>query len=80
MIAGGLIWFNPEWRLADPICSLLFAVLVIFTTSRITKQAVHILMQGRTHTHTHTRARAHQSTAWRSIPTVLVTADRRDAE
>ena len=76
MIAGGLIWFNPNWRLADPICSLLFAVLVIFTTSRITKQAVHILMQGGAHTRTHT----HQSIAWRSIPTVLVMGDCRDAE
>jgi hypothetical protein len=38
--------YNPEWKLADPICSFIFAVLVLFTTARITWQATHILMEG----------------------------------
>eukprot|EP00951_Prasinocladus_malaysianus_P012565 scaffold93738_cov42-Prasinocladus_malaysianus.AAC.2 len=32
MIAAALIWWKPEWRIADPIATLLFSGLVIWTT------------------------------------------------
>lgn len=46
MFAAGLIWYNPAWKLADPICSFIFAILVLFTTSRLIYKASHILMEG----------------------------------
>ncbi len=34
MIAAGLIWYDPEWKIADPVCTFFFSVLVLFTTSK----------------------------------------------
>ncbi len=44
MIAAGLIWYKPEWKIADPICSCLFALIVLATTPKILKQGLGILM------------------------------------
>ena len=44
MIAAGLIWYNPDWRLADPICSFVFGLIVLATTPRILLQAFEILL------------------------------------
>eukprot|EP00922_Rhytidocystis_sp_ex-Travisia-forbesii_P057420 GHVS01085043.1.p1 GENE.GHVS01085043.1~~GHVS01085043.1.p1 ORF type:complete len:472 (+),score=48.40 GHVS01085043.1:78-1493(+) len=46
MIAAGLIWWDPELKLADPICTLVFSVLVAFTTFSIIKEALNVLMEG----------------------------------
>jgi len=46
MIAAALIWHNPDWRIADPICTFLFSVLVLITTVRLIKQSVGVLMEG----------------------------------
>jgi len=46
MMAAALIWYEPRWRLADPICSFVFAILVLGTTTRLIWQASHILMEG----------------------------------
>lgn len=46
MIAAGLIWYDPKWKIADPISTLLFSVLVLFTTVRLLKEAINILMEG----------------------------------
>ena len=46
MIAAALIWWNPEWRLADPICTFLFSLLVLITTWRLIKQSIRVLMEG----------------------------------
>jgi Co/Zn/Cd efflux system component len=46
MIAAGLIWYNPSWNIADPICTFLFSVLVLFTTTRLLKQTIGVLMEG----------------------------------
>lgn len=45
MIAAGLIWWNPEWKIADPIATLIFSVLIIWTTKGIIMDIVNILMQ-----------------------------------
>lgn len=46
IIAGVLIiLFN--WNIADPIASVIVAVLIIFSGSRITRDAIHILMEGK---------------------------------
>ncbi|KAL4094386.1 hypothetical protein PRIC1_010047 [Phytophthora ramorum] len=30
--AGGLIWYKPEWQIADPIATFIFSILVLATT------------------------------------------------
>lgn len=46
MIAAALIWYEPSWYIADPICTLVFAVIVLFTTVRLVRQSVAVLMEG----------------------------------
>ena len=46
MLSGALIWWKPQWQIADPIATCIFAVLVMFTTSQLVKDSVHILMEG----------------------------------
>uniref|UniRef100_A0A1L8DEE3 Putative zn2+ transporter msc2 cation diffusion facilitator superfamily n=1 Tax=Nyssomyia neivai TaxID=330878 RepID=A0A1L8DEE3_9DIPT len=45
-IAAILIYFKPEWYLADPICTFIFSIIVVFTTVRILKDTLHVLMEG----------------------------------
>lgn len=46
MIAAGIIWYEPSYSLADPICTFIFCVLVMFTTVRLSLQAMHVLLEG----------------------------------
>lgn len=46
--AALLIYLNddkPEWEIVDPICTFLFAILVMFTTTHIVKDCVSVLME-----------------------------------
>ncbi|XP_013393812.1 zinc transporter 2 isoform X2 [Lingula anatina] len=45
LIASYIIYFKPEWKIADPICTFLFSVLVLFTTISVMKDAVYVLME-----------------------------------
>lgn len=46
IIAGVLIWlFN--WNIADPIASVIVAILVLISGWRVTKDSVHVLMEGK---------------------------------
>ena len=38
--------FQPEWKVADPICTFIFSVLVLFTTLNIMRDTMHVLMEG----------------------------------
>lgn len=38
---------QPEYKIADPICTFLFSVLVVGTTLPITKDVFRILMEGK---------------------------------
>ena len=40
MLAAALIWYNPNWAVADPICTVVFSFIVLFTTMRIMREAV----------------------------------------
>ncbi|KAI0243030.1 Zinc transporter 2 [Lamellibrachia satsuma] len=44
--ASIIIYYKPEWKLADPICTFLFSVLVLVTTITILKDIVLVLMEG----------------------------------
>jgi len=45
-IAALVIYFKPTWKIADPICTFLFSILVLFTTFTIMKDIVVVLMEG----------------------------------
>ncbi|XP_032225580.2 zinc transporter 2 [Nematostella vectensis] len=45
-VAALIIWFKPEWAIADPICTFIFSIIVLFTTLAILKDALIVLMEG----------------------------------
>ncbi|CAH3182125.1 unnamed protein product [Porites evermanni] len=46
LIAAYIIKFKPEWKLADPICTFVFSLVVLITTLNILKETIHVLMEG----------------------------------
>ncbi|WP_029268318.1 cation diffusion facilitator family transporter [Virgibacillus alimentarius] len=46
-IVAGLLIFFFNWNIADPIASVLVSVLILYSGIRITKDAIHILMEGK---------------------------------
>ena len=44
VIAAVIIWVKPEYHIADPICTFIFSVLVLFTTWSVLKQAFFALL------------------------------------
>ncbi|XP_060938159.1 proton-coupled zinc antiporter SLC30A2-like [Limanda limanda] len=46
LLAATVIHFWPEYKVADPICTFFFSVLVLGTTLPVTKEVLRILMQG----------------------------------
>mmetsp|Transcript_40348 Transcript_40348/g.64816 ORF Transcript_40348/g.64816 Transcript_40348/m.64816 type:complete len:248 (-) Transcript_40348:503-1246(-) len=46
MIAAAIIWYNPKMRVVDPICTFVFALIVLCTTFNAVRSQVHILMEG----------------------------------
>lgn len=45
MVAGAIIWYKPEWRVVDLLCTLLFSVVVLATTIRMLRDIVEVLME-----------------------------------
>ncbi|XP_055339557.1 proton-coupled zinc antiporter SLC30A2-like isoform X2 [Paramacrobiotus metropolitanus] len=46
LIAAYIIYYKPEYRIVDPICTFLFSVLVLFTTVTIMRETLNVLMEG----------------------------------
>ncbi|XP_068194843.1 proton-coupled zinc antiporter SLC30A2-like [Antennarius striatus] len=46
LLAATIIHFWPEYKVADPICTFLFSILVLGTTLQFTKDVFRILMEG----------------------------------
>ncbi|XP_031592821.1 zinc transporter 2-like isoform X1 [Oreochromis aureus] len=46
MLAATIIHFWPEYKVADPICTFLFSLLVIGTTLPVTRDVFRILLEG----------------------------------
>ncbi|KAM4724569.1 proton-coupled zinc antiporter SLC30A2-like [Anableps anableps] len=46
LLAATIIHFWPEYKVADPICTFLFSILVIGTTLPVSKDVFRILMEG----------------------------------
>ncbi|CAM8990431.1 unnamed protein product [Rhodiola kirilowii] len=45
MIGGAIIWFKPEWKIVDLICTLLFSIIVLATTIRMLRNILEVLME-----------------------------------
>jgi len=45
IIASAVIWWKPEWSVADPICTFIFALLVLLTTWGMLGDIVDVLME-----------------------------------
>jgi len=46
LVASITLYFRPEWKIIDPICTFLFSILVLATTSNIVKDVLQVLMEG----------------------------------
>lgn len=46
LIAAIIIYFKPEWKIADPICTFLFSIFVLITTVGIMRDILVVLMEG----------------------------------
>nr|CAH8853784.1 unnamed protein product [Trichobilharzia regenti] len=45
MVAAMVIYFQPAYKIIDPICTFLFSVLVLITTINILRDALNVLME-----------------------------------
>ncbi|PQP94702.1 metal tolerance protein 1-like [Prunus yedoensis var. nudiflora] len=45
MIGGGIIWYKPEWKIIDLICTLVFSLIVLGTTIRMLRNIWEVLME-----------------------------------
>ncbi|KAI3966332.1 hypothetical protein MKX01_007175 [Papaver californicum] len=44
MIGGAIIWYKPEWKIIDLICTLIFSVIVLGTTIRMLRNIMEVLL------------------------------------
>ncbi|VDM53357.1 unnamed protein product [Angiostrongylus costaricensis] len=47
LIAALIIFFNKDWAIVDPICTLIFSVIVLCTTMYVLRDATVVLLEGR---------------------------------
>lgn len=45
MIGGAIIWYKPEWKIIDLICTLIFSVIVLGTTVNMLRNILEVLME-----------------------------------
>jgi len=46
IIAATVVYFKPEWTIADPICTFIFSIIVCVTVQPIVKNCIKVLMEG----------------------------------
>ncbi|XP_072855375.2 proton-coupled zinc antiporter SLC30A8 [Pogona vitticeps] len=46
LISALIIFFKPELKIADPICTFVFSIFVLATTLPILRDLLHVLMEG----------------------------------
>ncbi|KAM9817072.1 putative proton-coupled zinc antiporter SLC30A4 [Neosynchiropus ocellatus] len=46
LVAAYIVRFKPEYKMADPICTYIFSILVLFTTFRIIRDTFIIVLEG----------------------------------
>ncbi|CAL9197616.1 unnamed protein product, partial [Musa hybrid cultivar] len=45
MIGGAMIWWKPEWKIIDMLCTLVFSVIVLVTTIKMLRDILEVLME-----------------------------------
>lgn len=45
-IAGAIIWWNPKFQIVDPLCTIFFAAIVMYTTLHMAVANVNVLLEG----------------------------------
>ncbi|XP_038988354.1 metal tolerance protein 1-like isoform X2 [Phoenix dactylifera] len=45
MIGGAIIWYKPEWKIIDLVCTLVFSVIVLITTVKMLRNILEVLME-----------------------------------
>ncbi|CAI9772606.1 unnamed protein product [Fraxinus pennsylvanica] len=45
MIGGAVIWYKPDWKIIDLICTLIFSVIVLGTTIKMLRNILEVLME-----------------------------------
>lgn len=45
MIGGAIIWWKPQWKIVDLICTLVFSVIVLGTTIKMLRNILEVLME-----------------------------------
>ncbi|XP_059167548.1 proton-coupled zinc antiporter SLC30A2-like isoform X2 [Physella acuta] len=46
LVAAFIIYYKPEWKIADPICTFMFSLFVLVTTLTIMRDIIVVLMEG----------------------------------
>ncbi|XP_061115262.1 proton-coupled zinc antiporter SLC30A2-like [Conger conger] len=49
LVAATIIYFQPEYKIADPLCTFLFSVFALGTTVSVLRDVIRILMEGVPH-------------------------------
>lgn len=44
-VAGLIIWAKPTWQVADPICTLIFSILVCYSTVGVIRSSLSVLLE-----------------------------------
>jgi len=44
-IAGLVIWYNPDWAIVDPLCTLGFCILVFYSTLGVFRSSISVLLE-----------------------------------
>lgn len=45
LIAALIICWRPNWQIADPICTIIVSVIIIFSTAGVIKTSLNVLME-----------------------------------
>lgn len=45
LVASGIIYFRPSWKIADPACTIVFSVIVLSTTLPIMSDIMNVLSE-----------------------------------
>ncbi|GMH26668.1 hypothetical protein Nepgr_028511 [Nepenthes gracilis] len=45
MVSGAIIWYKPQWKILDLICTLFFSVIVLGTTIKMLRNILEVLME-----------------------------------
>jgi len=46
IIAAIIIYFWPHLKIADPLCTYLFSIIILFTTIPVVKECTNVLLEG----------------------------------